>query len=118
MESELGFWERIASYEQPLDRIPDIDDLSTKFTLSSDECFLERIGDVRGLRVLDVGSGYGNLTFLLEERGADIIGLDLITKMCTWCRTKCIRICMRSEFVRGDAQRLPFVDESFDNFIR
>src|SRR5437763_7875096 len=35
------------------------------------------LGDVRGKRVLDLGCGSGENSFLLSRRGADVISVDL-----------------------------------------
>lgn len=38
---------------------------------------LDLVGDVRGLRVLDLACGHGRLTRELARRGAQVVGLDL-----------------------------------------
>ncbi len=42
---------------------------------------LEACGDVRGLRVLDVGCGSGYFSRLLAERGAEAVGIDWSEQM-------------------------------------
>lgn len=117
LASEIEFWERMDLPARPLRGNPDVKDLSSPFTLSSDLCFIERIGDVKGLSVLEVGSGYGNLAFFLSQRGANVIGLELIGKMCKWCKASGHRLGMQCEFVRGNAQELPFEKETFDLIV-
>jgi SAM-dependent methyltransferase len=38
---------------------------------------LDALGDISGLRVLDLGCGDGGLIFHLLDRGADVVGLDI-----------------------------------------
>jgi 2-polyprenyl-3-methyl-5-hydroxy-6-metoxy-1,4-benzoquinol methylase len=42
---------------------------------------LRACGDVKGLRVLDVGCGQGYFSRVLSERGAKVVGIDLSPKM-------------------------------------
>lgn len=45
-----------------------------------DPCMLEEIGDVSGLRVIDLGCGEGRFCRMLAERGADVTGIDFIPR--------------------------------------
>src|SRR5262249_9776229 len=38
---------------------------------------MDRLGDVRGLRVLDMGCGHGMAAIVLARRGASVTGLEL-----------------------------------------
>ncbi len=58
-------------------------------------------------RVLDLGSGLGGYTLEWHARDSDVFALDLITASPA-VRKAAI------PFVRSDAQRLPFVSETFD----
>ena len=63
-------------------------------------------------RVLDVGTGTGFLASLLAELGHEVVGLDISMGMLNAARKK-----TRVDFVLGDAENLPFKDESFDAVI-
>ena len=76
-----------------------------------DPVMLQLCGDVRGLRVLDLGCGEGRFCRMLAERGAATIGLDLTTELLKAARTKAAA---SQSYVRGSGDRLPFVDASFD----
>ncbi len=65
-------------------------------------------------RVLDIGCGTGRYTVLMQQRsGRPMVGLDLAAGMLAKARAKAGD---GSDLllVRGDAQRLPFKDGSFD----
>lgn len=70
--------------------------------------------DLKGARVLDVGCGTGEVTRLLQARGADPFGLDISPEMC-------ITAAERSEnipFLPHDlSEPLPFCEGRFDAII-
>jgi demethylmenaquinone methyltransferase/2-methoxy-6-polyprenyl-1,4-benzoquinol methylase len=63
-------------------------------------------------RVLDIGCGTGFATEGLVERGADVHGLDQSVHQLAKARGKDELDDVR--FVRGDAENLPYADETFD----
>ena len=63
-----------------------------------------------GMRVLDVCTGPGMLAAAAIERGAQAIGLDFAQEVVALAQ----RRVPAGEFHRGDAQHLPFPDDSFD----
>ncbi len=76
----------------------------------------EQIGDVTGLRILEVACGRGGFARELSKRGACVTGCDFSLAAVRVGKEKlqtssnggsCI-------FVQGDAQVLPFADELFD----
>jgi SAM-dependent methyltransferase len=72
---------------------------------------------LRGLDVLEVGSGRGGGAAFVFERHEprSMIGLDLAESAVTHCRLRYERPGLR--FVVGDAERLPFLDSSFDAVV-
>jgi ubiquinone/menaquinone biosynthesis C-methylase UbiE len=66
-----------------------------------------------GGSILDIGSGPGYVAAAAAERGAIPIGLDFSSAMVAIAREKFPHI----EFREGDAQNLPFGDESFDRVV-
>ena len=50
--------------------------------------FLDMIGDVSGLMVLDAACGEGYLTRILDGRGANVTGIDLAPRLVEIARTK------------------------------
>lgn len=74
---------------------------------------LVRPGDA----VLDVACGTGDLTLLFARTEAGrVVGLDFTPEMLDLARAKSGRLApaLVPEFIRGDAQNLPFDDASFD----
>jgi len=69
-------------------------------------------GVSEGDHVLDVGCGTGFATAGLVERGADVDGLDQSVHQLAKAREKDELDGVR--FVRGDAENLPYADETFD----
>lgn len=61
-----------------------------------------------GRRVADIGGGTGNYAFALKREGWEPVVVDRSAEMLTRAAAKGL------ETVEGDAQRLPFDDETFD----
>jgi SAM-dependent methyltransferase len=77
---------------------------------------LDALGPTEDREVLEIACGTGRFTVMLAERGADITGLDISAAMLSQGRQKAKRagVADHIEFLRGDAGRLPFPDDSFD----
>jgi len=113
--SERDFWNTVAGIDSNLHQgLPTPESLSIPFSLSSDRRFLEAIGRVSSLSILEVGSGFGDLSLLLSQMGGDVIGLDISDEMISCSRARSKKVGLEATFVLGDAQRLPFEDESLD----
>jgi ubiquinone/menaquinone biosynthesis C-methylase UbiE len=67
-------------------------------------------------RVLDVGCGTGQFAYQVRRIHpvAEVVGLDLSAGMLARGRERCQEPLARVRLVRGDSQRLPFRDDSFD----
>jgi SAM-dependent methyltransferase len=74
----------------------------------------ERLGDVRGARVLDLGSGHGMAAVVLARRGARVTGLDLSVGYLAEARDRATANHVDVDWVQADAEHLPFPDASFD----
>jgi SAM-dependent methyltransferase len=75
--------------------------------------FLEWLSVPRGAAWLDVGCGTGALTQTVIERAAPhrVVGIDPSKGFLGLARTRCAA--GPAQFERGDAQALPFADDSF-----
>jgi len=63
-----------------------------------------------GMRILDVCTGPGMTVAAAIERGAEATGLDFAKEVVELAR----RLVPAGDFQQGDAQQLPFADQSFD----
>jgi ubiquinone/menaquinone biosynthesis C-methylase UbiE len=70
---------------------------------------LSAIGDVNGLRVLDLGCGKGRFARHLRDLGAEVVGLDPSSGMLSHAEGL--------DRVKGSATRLPFASGRFDAAI-
>jgi demethylmenaquinone methyltransferase/2-methoxy-6-polyprenyl-1,4-benzoquinol methylase len=69
-----------------------------------------------GHRLLDIATGTADLLLEVARRHPDVglVGLDPSEKMISIGRAKLESAGARAEVIAGDAQRMPFDDESFD----
>jgi demethylmenaquinone methyltransferase/2-methoxy-6-polyprenyl-1,4-benzoquinol methylase len=79
-----------------------------------------------GERALDLCCGTGDIAIALAKRGADVAGLDFSEPMLEVAREKLSQLRTTSlagsgqpsgikiEFIRGDAQQIPFPENTFD----
>jgi ubiquinone/menaquinone biosynthesis C-methylase UbiE len=85
--------------------------------LPAAEALCEAAGIRGGMRVLDVATGTGNAALAAARRGCDAVGLDFSPVQLEAARARAASEGLDAEFVEGDAQSLPFPDESFDAVI-
>jgi SAM-dependent methyltransferase len=81
------------------------------------QAVLDGLAPVEDRDVLEIACGTGRFTVMLAERGANITGIDISAEMLAQGRRKARRAdtADKIEFLRGDAARLPFPDDSFDS---
>jgi ubiquinone/menaquinone biosynthesis C-methylase UbiE len=92
-----GDFGEIARYSQP----------------AADE-FMARRGVQPGMRVLDVACGTGNLSIPAARAGADVTGVDIAPNLLAGARARAEAEQLTIRFDEGDAEELPYADESFD----
>ena len=71
---------------------------------------LPMLGDLKNKKVLDVGAGTGRLALRMAKLDAQVTALDISEEMLE----KFNVLCSMFHAVVGDAENLPFADESFD----
>jgi SAM-dependent methyltransferase len=67
-----------------------------------------------GEDVLDVACGTGNAALRAAQAGATVVGVDLTPELFEAGRELAAEAGVTIEWVQGDAEELPFADESFD----
>lgn len=116
--SEIEFWDAVSEIDSDKHvGIPSIECLSIPFIRSSDSRFLESIGPVTSLTILEVGCGFGDLSLLLADKGADALGLDISKGMVRKARDRAESTGVPAAFMRGDSHRLPFKEASLDMVV-
>jgi SAM-dependent methyltransferase len=75
---------------------------------------VERLGIGSGEDVLDVACGTGNAAIPAAEAGAHVVGVDLTPELFAAGGARAAAAEVEIEWVEGDAEALPFADESFD----
>ena len=97
----------------PFDRLAEAyDEFRSGYSRSLYDVLLEH-GIKQGTNVLDVACGTGLASEPLVKRGVNITGIDISEPMLAKARARC----KNAEFVRGEAEALPFGDKTFDAVI-
>ena len=79
---------------------------------------LDRVDLRPGLDLLDVGTGTGgNVAIPAARGGAKVVGLDIAPELFEHARRRAAEAGVEVEWIEGDAQELPFEDESFDRVV-
>ena len=70
-----------------------------------------------GQDVLDVATGTGNAAIPAAHAGARVVGLDLTPELFETARRRADQHAVAIDWIEGDAEELPFEDESFDRVL-
>jgi SAM-dependent methyltransferase len=70
-----------------------------------------------GQDVLDVATGSGNVALLAAQRGARVTGLDITPELFEAARRRASEAGVEIDWVEGDAEELPYQDDSFDRVL-
>lgn len=75
---------------------------------------LERLGDLRGKRLLDIGCGLGESSVMFAKLGAVVTASDLSPQMAALTAALAVHHGMKIETVVGPAEELALPGQSFD----
>lgn len=78
------------------------------------EAFVNRLGITPGMKVLDVACGSGNLAIVAAKLGAEVTGVDIADNLVEAARKRAESEGLNIRFEQGDAEALPYEDNSFD----
>jgi len=78
------------------------------------ESEVQALGDLRSLRVLELGCGAAQWTGALRQLDVDVVGLDASTVQLRHARAHMADLGVNPPLVQGDAHALPFNESSFD----
>ena len=76
--------------------------------------FFDRLKIQAGSRLLDIGCGSGQLTIPAAQRWIDVTGIDLAQNLVDQANQRANSIGLTLDIRQGDAEDLPFPDNSFD----
>jgi arsenite methyltransferase len=110
-------WARDLDYPAELERVPEF--VTESFAGVANPFSLGRLQP--GERVLDLGSGAGTdslVAALMVGPEGSVTGIDMTTEMVEKARSGAEALGLENvSFVEGEAESLPFADESFDVVI-
>jgi SAM-dependent methyltransferase len=92
------------------------DKISQTIADSIEHCVI-RLAPRSGERVLDVATGTGWTARRVAARGAAVTGVDLGADLIEAARAAAAEVRLPIDFRVGDAEKLPFEDQSFDAVI-
>lgn len=101
---EHGAWQKVGKA---------YDDFFGNLTTQSIEPLLDAAGIARGTKLLDIATGPGYVAAAAARRGAMVTGLDFSSEMVALATSRYPDISFRE----GNAEALPFADESFDAVV-
>jgi SAM-dependent methyltransferase len=91
----------------------DFNEISRQNVVMAEE-LCEAVDPHPGERVLDVACGSGTAALIAERRYCDVTGLDYVPGLVERARTRARANGQDVDFRIGDAQDMPFPDDSFD----
>ena len=81
------------------------------------EYFKSKLGNLGGLKLLDVGCGGGLLAELFAESGATVTGVDLSHPSLIAARRHADAHNLAINYINATGERLPFLDSTFDAVV-
>ena len=92
-------------------------DLFSRYMEDDARAFYERLEVPPGIRLLDVGCGSGQLALIAARDGVNVTGVDIAENLIERARARAEARRLTTRFDVGDAEALPYPDESFDMVV-
>jgi SAM-dependent methyltransferase len=89
-------------------------DYFSRFMESSAVEFVDRLGPLHGVDLLDVACGSGQLALVAARRGATVTGVDIATNSIEAARGRASSEGLDARFDEGDAEALTYANGRFD----
>ena len=87
--------------------------IGTQILLASEQ-LIESLDVHSTDRVLDVATGSGNAALAAARRSCEVVGIDYVPSLLERARERAITEGVQAQFEDGDAEAIPFEDDSFD----
>ena len=81
------------------------------------EDFIKRLNIPKGVKVLDVACGTGNLAIPVARGGAEVCGVDIVEDLIKQAKERAASEKLNAKFEVGDAEALPYKDNEFDYVV-
>jgi SAM-dependent methyltransferase len=91
----------------------DFGEIARSYAPGAEE-FVNKLGLKPGMDILDVACGTGNLSIPAAAAGAVVTGVDIAPNLIGQARARAAGEGVQAQFDEGDAEALPYEDESFD----
>ena len=88
-----------------------------EYGTETEACFENLLGDVKGKKILDIGSGYGNTALNLALRGADVSSIDIAPKLIEGCQYRARKNNLKIDFRVMDASNITYPENYFDIIV-
>jgi 2-polyprenyl-3-methyl-5-hydroxy-6-metoxy-1,4-benzoquinol methylase len=85
-----------------------------EYGMEVENCFVEMLGNVKGKKVLDIGSGHGSTALKLAQQGAIVTSVDIAPKLIEGCKHRAQINNFPVDFMVMDASNMNFEPEIFD----
>ncbi len=85
-----------------------------EYTAEEADYYVDTLGITKGLRVLDVACGTGNLSIPAARKGGDVTGVDIAPNLLLQARHRANEENLTINFEEADAEDLPFREAEFD----
>lgn len=100
-------------WDKPLEERLSYETESAGFSAVEDR-FVEMLGSVKGKKILDIGSGFGNAALNLAQKGGVVTSVDISPNLIEGCKYRAKKHGLKVDFQVMDAQDLQFEDNYFD----
>jgi 2-polyprenyl-3-methyl-5-hydroxy-6-metoxy-1,4-benzoquinol methylase len=85
-----------------------------RYMESEAEAFVERLGIIPEMKVLDVACATGNVTVPAARKGAQVLGIDIAPNLLEQARQGAVAESLEATFEEEDTEQLPYPDGHLD----